>query len=297
MTYTNEELLETYKTDMMYSKKKKSLGTIDIYLKDIGYFLSFLNNKPIFDVTEDDVYDYLDSIKNLARNTYSQRLSAIKSLYRILRINRTIKKQYNIVDPAIYVEGYDRECSNKTPMSKREQMLLLKYAKNKREKALFTIMLSCGLRASEVIALTLAQYQTRVNGREILLTETKGNKIRYIVLNDECIDAIDEYLPTRKDGCDKLFVSNGSKPMDRSCMSRTIKTVARRSGGFTEDRITQLNNHLCRHTTADVLLNEMHEQLHVVQAVLGHSSPKTTQIYAKTNLSTVREAMLRKSFA
>ena len=80
--------------------------------------------------------------------------------------------------------------------------------------------------------------------------------------------------------------------MDRGNVSRTIKCIARRSGYFSDDRIAELCNHLCRATCGSTMLNERNIPLDVVQEVLGHTNIATTRIYAKTSSDRVKLAML-----
>lgn len=289
--YTNEELLKIFENDFRYSKKNNSEKSLTLYLKNINYLLEFLNNKPIFEITEDDIYDYLDTIKELSHNTYNTRVIAFRSLFNVLRKNREIKKNFRVINVAEDIETYEVKSYLKNPLSQIEQQMLIKYAKNKREVAMLKVMLSCGLRIHELIALTLNQYKNRTDDNIIILTTTKGSKQRYMILNEECINAIEDYLPNRKEGSDKLFVSNQGNQIDRANMSRTIKCIAKRSGYFSDERIKELNNHLFRHTAGYDLLNEKGKPLDVVQSLLGHASPKTTQIYANTDLKRIKEAM------
>ena len=94
MTYTNEELLEMFKSDFTNSKKEVSARTVELYMTNIGYLLTYLNNKPILDITEDDILDYMESIKSVSKSTYNNRVFSFRTLFNVLRVNRKAKKIY-----------------------------------------------------------------------------------------------------------------------------------------------------------------------------------------------------------
>lgn len=288
-TYTNEELLEMFKSDFTNSKKEVSVRTVELYMTNIGYLLSFLNNKPILEITEDDILDYMESIQeNVSRSTYNNRIFSYRTLFNVLRVNRKLKPLH-IQNPAIDVETYRRvENKRKTELSLVEQSILIKYAKDERERAIMIVLLKTGLRIAELIDITLNDYIYRNESNEVLIVG-KGNKSRLVYFDKECIDSVEEYLKVRKDTSDKLFTSYGQNGVLDSCnLSRRIKNIAKRSNYFRDDRINQLCNHLMRTTCASTMINVDKIPLHTVQKLLGHTNINTTTIYAHAEEETVR---------
>ena len=137
MTYTNEELLEMFQSDFSNSKKDVSSKTVDIYTANIKYLLTFLNNKPILDIKEDDILNYMESVNaNISKSTYNNRVFSFRTLFNVLRVNRKLK-DLNINNPANDVETYRKvDNKRKTELSLVEQSMLIKYSKDAREKAI-----------------------------------------------------------------------------------------------------------------------------------------------------------------
>ena len=79
--------------------------------------------------------------------------------------------------------------------------------------------------------------------------------------------------------------------MDRTCISRTLKTTAKRSGHFTDDEISKIHNHMFRHLYTTEAI-EANIPLEVVSKTLGHSSTNTTyNIYMHMSKNRIKENM------
>ena len=287
MTYTNEELLEMFTTNAKNRPFKLSDNTVDMYNKHIGYFLSYIGNKNILTITRKDVKGYMLSLK-VSDSTYNLSLSAIRTLYKILAY---LLDDEDVIDVTFgLVSIRDVKNEHKIPLSEVEQELMLKYCKNSRDYAIILTLLSSGLRIHELIALTLKDYANRDEDGKIHLTITKGSKERDIWLNQSVCDAIDKYLLTRKDtSYDNLFISNGGVPMDRSCCSRTLKTIAKRAG-LEEDRIKKISNHCTRKSFGTNLANRG-EDVQTIATAMGHSNIQTTfNSYIKMDESKIMRA-------
>ena len=288
----NENLIQIWYNDITKQPFKKSEKTRDEYLKSINYFLEFVN-KDIVDVTQRDVKLYMQSL-DVSDSTYNTRLASISSLYKCLMYDvRT--EELVAVNPTYGVIRVGVKNKKKDPLNNDEEKWLLQNAKNPRDYAFIMVMLNCGLRIDELCNLKLQQYLDRDENDGILLTHTKRSKERTIYLNDKVIDAIEEYLKVRKDGEDTLFTSNSGTKLLRTSTSRTLKNIARRSGMFTEERISEISNHLCRKTMCSDMINKG-ANIAVVQQLMGHSSIETT-IKSYTKIDTTNVASLMKSYA
>lgn len=284
---TNKELLNIFEKSVVKAPFNNSEKTKSDYTRHIGYLLTYLNDKPIADITSKDIKSFFTSM-DISDSTYNVYLSAYKTLYKVLNYNEII--EHNPTLSLMTVRNVKHE--EKTPMTAMEQKMLIRYSKNARDKAIITTLLNSGMRIEECLTLTLSDYLNRDGDDMITLTNTKRDHDRNIFLNEDTVYAIEDYLEKRKSGCDYLFVSDGGNKMDRGNVSRTIKCIARRSGYFSDDRIEELCCHLCRATTASTMLNDRNIPLDVVQEVLGHTSIATTRIYAKTSSDRVKLAML-----
>ena len=272
MTMTNEELLNVFKTNANKRPFQLADGTIEMYLKNINYFLESIGNKNILEITRKDVKQYMLALQT-SDSTYNQRLASIRTLYKVLAY---ILDDENIIDVTFGLVAIAKvESEHKVPLTELERKLILKHCKNDRDYAIVLTLLSSGIRISELIALTLGDYNNRDNDGKITLTITKGSKVRNIWLNEDVCVAIDKYLTTRKIcDYDNLFISNGGTPMLQSSCARTMKVLAKRAG-LDDDRIDKICCHTMRSSFASNLADKG-VSIQKIATAMGHSNIQTT---------------------
>ena len=272
MTMTNEELLNVFKTNSNKRPFQLADGTIEMYLKNINYFLESIGNKNILEITRKDVKQYMLALQT-SDSTYNQRLASIRTLYKVLAY---ILDDENIIDVTFGLVAISKvEHEHKVPLTELERKLILKHCKNDRDYAIVLTLLSSGIRISELIGLTLDDYNNRDENGKITLTITKGSKVRNIWLNEDVCRAIDKYLTTRKI-CDynNLFISNGGTPMLQSSCARTMKILAKRAG-LDNDRIDKICCHTMRSSYASNLADKG-VSIQKIATAMGHSNIQTT---------------------
>ena len=272
MTMTNEELLNVFTTNANKRPFQLADGTIEMYLKNINYFLESIGNKNILEITRKDVKQYMLALQT-SDSTYNQRLASIRTLYKVLAY---ILDDENIIDVTFGLVAISKvEHEHKVPLTELERKLILKHCKNDRDYAIVLTLLSSGIRISELIGLTLDDYNNRDENGKITLTITKGSKVRNIWLNEDVCKAIDKYLTTRKI-CDynNLFISNGGTPMLQSSCARTMKILAKRAG-LDDDRIDKICCHTMRSSYASNLADKG-VSIQKIATAMGHSNIQTT---------------------
>ena len=141
-----------------------------------------------------------------------------------------------------------------------------------RNRAIFELVYSAGLRAQEAVDLTLADVDFE---QEAVLVRGKGGKERLIPLGEEAALRLRVYLedsrPKLARGAeDTLFLSARGRPLDTSTLRRLLP-----------------NPHRLRHAFATHLL-EGGADLRTIQELLGHSSLSTTQIYSHVDSKRLR---------
>ena len=272
MTMTNEELLNVFITNANKRPFQLADGTIEMYLKNINYFLESVGNKNILEITRKDVKQYMLALQT-SDSTYNQRLASIRTLYKVLAY---ILDDENINDVTFGLVAIAKvEHEHKVPLTELERKLILKHCKNTRDYAIVLTLLSSGVRISELIALTLDDYHNRDENGKVVLTITKGSKVRNIWLNDEVCRAIDAYLTTRKIcDYDNLFISNGGTPMLQSSCARTMKILAKRAG-LDDDRVDKICCHTMRSSFASNLADKGVD-IQTIATAMGHSNIQTT---------------------
>ncbi|MES1965686.1 tyrosine recombinase XerC [Psychrobacter sp. AH5] len=221
----------------------------------------------------------------LALASVQQELSAIRHFYSwlieegIARINPTtgyqLKRSPRPLPSIADVDLLTQLLEQEIPATPEQARLWL------RDKAMFELLYSSGLRVGELVALDitdvdLADLRVRVTG--------KGNKTRLVPIGTKASDAISRYLPHRNlwvEGQDTaLFISEklGTRLSTRAVQQR-LKVAAKRAG------IAQnLYPHLLRHCFASHMLSGSGD-LRAVQEMLGHSDISTTQIYTHVDIA------------
>ncbi len=150
-----------------------------------------------------------------------------------------------------------------------------------RDRAIFELLFSSGLRVSELISLN----RDSVNlARKEFMVRGKGQKDRPVFVSDTAAEAIEDYLAERKDSLPALFLNNsknqpaaGTSGDYRRLTPRSIQRIVDKyvkAAGITK----HVTPHTLRHSFAtDLLMNGA--DLRSVQSLLGHSNISTTQIY------------------
>lgn len=155
-----------------------------------------------------------------------------------------------------------------------------------RDYAMLTLFLNCGLRLSELCGIDLSSWRD-----ETLTVVGKGNKERTIYLNGACISAIEDYLPDRikpiKEDKDALFISRLGKRVTPRAVQNIIKKYIM-SAGLDPARYS---THKLRHTAATLMYQYGEVDIRSLQALLGHASVATTEIYTHIDQKALHEAV------
>lgn len=250
-----------------------SKGTYEQYeyiLKDFSMRI----NKQIREVKDTDILAYLNYRINVckvsARTANGNRL-ILSSFFSYM--HDTGKISYNpmkTVDPIKYKEKV------REPLSDIELEKVRNSCDSLREKALFEVLYSTGARVSEIVGLNYTDIN--FESRCAIITG-KGDQERLIFFNAKAILAIENYMKSRKDSNEALFVSNVApyKRLSKASIENTMHEIGIRSG------INRpLFPHLLRHTFATDMLAHG-AKIDEVSEMLGHKKLETTKIYAKTS--------------
>lgn len=151
-----------------------------------------------------------------------------------------------------------------------------------RNKALFELIYSSGLRRSEVTGLKIADVDF-FNG--VVKVLGKGNKERFVPVTDEALQAIKDYLALRPDPQpqDALFLNKNGTPLTGDGLAYVFKNLAISSGVA-----RKVSPHSLRHSFATHLLNSGCD-LRSLQEMLGHKTLSATQVYTHVSLDKIKE--------
>lgn len=137
-----------------------------------------------------------------------------------------------------------------------------------RDTAMILLMLSAGLRVSEVVGLNV--QSVRSNSVSVL---GKGNKERQVYLSNKTLEALRDYLLLRPQiPCDALFLSSRKGRLSTEAVQKMTKIYLTRIGK------QEYSCHKLRHTAATQLL-QSGANLREIQEILGHESISTTELY------------------
>lgn len=288
----SKEILRKYK---QYLKLEKSLSTntIDAYLTDLDKLLRFLSqeNIHILDVTLDHLETFSAGLMDLGIHASSQAriLSGIRSFYRYLVMDGRMD-----ADPTELLE------SPKTGFHLPEVLTVeeidnligsidLSTPEGQRNRAMLEMLYSCGLRVTELCTLKLSDLYLE---QGFIKVEGKGSKQRLVPISPRAIKELQYYFIDRntiviKPGFeDFVFISKRGKNISRIMVFHIIKELADKIG-----LIKNISPHTFRHSFATHLL-EGGANLRAIQAMLGHESIGTTEIYTHIDRNMLRSEII-----
>ena len=153
----------------------------------------------------------------------------------------------------------------------------------KRDRLIILLLYGTGLRVSEVCNLKIEDIDFK---RGILIVKGgKGAKDRVVPIPDFLLKEIEDYLKTREDGSEYLFVEVRREKKDR-ISPKTVWYLLKKYGEKAGIRVTP---HMLRHSFATHML-EKGVDIRVIQEILGHSNLSTTQIYTKVTVEHLKRA-------
>jgi integrase/recombinase XerD len=266
--------------ESLWLEKGLSAHTRSAYRSDLALFNGWLQVRDVQlpDAGREMILDHLAwrlSEGYKARST-ARLLSGLRGFYRFLLREQLISR-----DPTLQVELPQLGRPLPKSLSEADVEALLSAPDlddpiGLRDRAMLEVLYACGLRVSELTALTLEQINLR---QGVLRVFGKGNKERLVPLGEEAIAWIERYnkeaRPFLLDGrpSDVVFPSLRGEQMTRQTFWYRIKHQAKVAGIS-----KSLSPHTLRHAFATHLLNHGAD-LRVVQMLLGHSDLSTTQIY------------------
>ena len=173
------------------------------------------------------------------------------------------------------------------PRSLRDQEVekLFGAIKNKRDIAMFKLMLRCGLRVEEVSNLTLGAIDLK--RRRLMVQQGKGGKDRVVYISNDAHDALIAYLKLRcRNRTRRIFLVEKGTYKGQAI---SVRGIQKRIEYYAKKTRINVSCHRLRHTMATQLLNAEAE-VETIQDLLGHNWITTTQRYCKvSNLKVQRD--------
>jgi len=277
---TPREISERFR-DYLTVELRLAARTVDTYVRECNLFLVYLGKNALEPetVTSPQIIQYLierqTSDNGVDQRTVAKILSALRSLFHYFLLENV-----RADNPAQLVET--PKAAHRVPgvLSIEEVDAFLESIDTGtpfglRDRALFELIYSCGLRISEAVELSVGKLYLKEG---ILRVRGKGNKERLVPMGGQAVHWMNHYLEEGRPQLvksatrtDRLFLNHRGEGLSRKGMWKRFREIAERTG-------VKAKVHTLRHSYASHLLAGGAD-LRAVQELLGHADISTTQIY------------------
>jgi site-specific recombinase XerD len=274
------ETTELIRYGRSLKRKNYSAHTVKNYMNIMDHFVRCLR-APIKEVTRKDIGVYVDQLlrKHRTAKTITCHLQTIRLFF-----------DYLINEEGIVMNNPVTRISLRLPkplprhLKDGQVATLFTVITDVRDKAMFMVMLRCGLRVEEIAKLNIDAIDLK--RRQLFVFNGKGGKDRVVYLSEDAQSLLEAYLKKRVSKVKGLFlVQKGpmtGKPISVRGIQKRIEYYAKKSG-------LNVSCHQLRHTMATQLLNA-DAALVTIQDLLGHGQITTTQRYCRvSNLKVQRD--------
>ena len=270
-----DEFIESLKS------RQASPNTLASYERDIVQFDRYFSEqgKKIFDLTKDDMQQYIDHLKEVGKSnsTISRSTASLKSFYRYL-VNKKLAEE-NIAEN-IEAPKVDRKEPMILTTAEIEKLLEqpdLSELKGQRDKAMLEILYATGIRVTELVSLRIED----VNLNSGYIRVKKKNSERHIPLGNRSLKCLKEYIEKvrplliRTEEEKTLFINTNGQKMTRQGYWKILKQY--KDQAKIDKDITP---HTIRHSFAVHMLQNGAE-IKTVQELLGHTDVASTMMYTQ----------------
>lgn len=244
--------------------KRYALNTCKVYISHFEKFINYYNTIEVNEITEHEIQEYLKYLVQRQNSVsyINQAINSIKFYYEV--VLGMPNRFYSIERPFKQKKLPD-------VLSKEEIISMISFTTNIKHKCIISLLYSSGLRRSELLFLKPEDIDSK--RMLIKVKQAKGNRDRYTILNRSVLEDLRTYykIYTPKNYLFEGIESN--TPYSESSVLKVVTRAAKKAG------ITKkVHPHMLRHSFATHLLEEGTD-LRYIQALLGHQSSKTTEIY------------------
>jgi len=264
--------------DALKHQRRLSPATLSNYARALDVLLALRDGKPLQALEPAEVRRSIAMLhaKGLAPRTLALILSAWRGWFRWLGRHRDFA-----VNPVVGIRAPKAGQPLPKALSVEATQRLLDVEKDAkpmavRDRAMFELLYSSGLRLGELISLDVADGRMDLRHGEVTVTG-KGSKTRTVPIGAKARDALSDWLEVRSQlaaPAEKaLFVGARGKRISPAVVGARLAAWARASGVG-----EHVHPHMLRHSFATHLLQSS-QDLRAVQEMLGHASISTTQVY------------------
>lgn len=279
----DKQLLHNYENYLLVELRLSS-STVQAYCNELSALLQYKNSSLpekasdsalLISLNSDELINFIVHRRvsaNLKRASISRVITALRSFYGFL-----IDEGFRSDNPAARIESPEKEFRIPDILDSEDIEALFKaipadHSLGIRDRALFELVYSCGLRISEVCNV---RFSKLFLDEKILRITGKGNKERIVPLGNAAVYWIKIYKDSIRNqmnvNSEYLFINKRGKPLTRQAVWKRFYLYTQKIG-------ISSKVHNLRHAYASHML-QGGADLRVVQELLGHSDIQTTQIY------------------
>ena len=294
-----KDILRTYQR-FLKLQRGYSANTLDAYMRDLQKLLDYLGGAwghdgqqplDVLTVRLEDLQHFAAGLHDIGIHPRSQCrvLSGVRAFFRYLQ-----QEGYREDDPTELLESpvlgeHLPEVLSTEEVDAMEKSLDMSKWEGHRNRAIIEVLFSCGLRVSELVNLRLSNLYVK---EKFLRVMGKGSKERLVPISSRAIQELEwwfadrQHMNIKPDEEDYVFLNRRGAHLTRTMILIMIKQTAEQAG----IRKT-ISPHTLRHSFATALL-EGGADLRAIQAMLGHESIGTTEIYTHIDMTQLRQQIL-----
>lgn len=277
----------------LYLRLEKGLSprTLDAYMSDVEKFEAYIQEGggDILTVELEQLRSYIATLVDVGIHprTQARLLSSLRSFYGFLKMDGYIESNPTELLKSPKLPMYLPDVLTLDEIDRVIDAIDLSQLEGQRNRAMIEVLYSCGLRVSELCNLKISDLYL---DEEFIRVTGKGDKQRLVPISPRAIAELNYYFNDRdhieiKPGYeDYVFISERRrKPLSRITVFHIVKELVEAAGVQ-----KNVSPHTFRHSFATHLL-EGGANLRIIQAMLGHESIATTEIYAHIDRTRLRE--------
>ena len=277
----------------LYLRLEKGLSprTLDAYMSDVEKFDAYIQEGggDILTVELEQLRSYIATLVDVGIHprTQARLLSSLRSFYGFLKMDGYIESNPTELLKSPKLPMYLPDVLTLDEIDRVIDAIDLSQLEGQRNRAMIEVLYSCGLRVSELCNLKISDLYL---DEEFIRVTGQGDKQRLVPISPRAIAELNYYFNDRdhieiKPGYeDYVFISERRrKPLSRITVFHIVKELVEAAGVQ-----KNVSPHTFRHSFATHLL-EGGANLRIIQAMLGHESIATTEIYAHIDRTRLRE--------
>jgi integrase/recombinase XerD len=274
--------------EMAAAARRLSVHTITEYkntFKKLGEYLQ--SDPPLAAITRDQVTEFL-SLQTVGGKTLLNYHTGLSALWtwalsekivaeNIIHLVERPKPEQRIIQPfnEIEIRAILNALAYTVPVRQPGKRVARRHRPDAdRDQAILLLLLDTGIRASELVELTIHRVDLRSPNKSITIRNGKGGKDRHIPISARTGQAIWKSLTSRKEARvdAPLFVTHQNRPLDRTQLGKTLAKAGDRAG------VSDVHPHRFRHTFAICYLRNGGD-IYTLQMMLGHTTLDMVRVY------------------